>query len=195
MSTQQHIYSYDKENVKFLNDLHTYIEKVNTLPSQFYINADSQIHVIFEQELSLEQLNILNNIINEYNPPHELHIPFLNETILMTNPIISTNVYSVIGTYYYSVNNLQTDVFISSFTIIASVKGNISYKIRIYDAINDNLLCETNSLNNNNLQIIKINDISNIPSNDTLLEIQGLVSGNNTCNVKLVQINFSKKQV
>ena len=190
----EYTYTYNKENVKFLDDLHMYVLQVDALPSQFYINASSHIDIIFTQELSSEQLNILNNIINEYVPPQELHIPFINETILITNPVISTNTYSVIGTYFYSIANLQTDVFISSFTIIASVKGNISYKIRIYDAINDNLLCETNSLNNTNLQIIKITNLSNIPSNDTLLEIQGLVSGDNTCNVKLVQINFSKRQ-
>jgi len=191
----EYIYSYNKENIKFLDDLHAYVLQVDTLPSQFYINANSKIDIIFVQELSSQQINILNNIINEYIPPQELHTPFINETILITNPTISTNTYSVIGTYLYSNVNLQTDVFISSFTIIASVKGNISYKIRIYDAMNDNLICETGSLNNNNLQIIKVTNLLNIPSNDTLLEIQGLVSGDNTCNVKLVQINFSKKQI
>ena len=53
------------------------------------------------------------------------------------------------------------------------------------------VLCESNTFNNNILQIIDITSISNLPINDTLLEIQCVVSGDNKCNIKLVQINFS----
>lgn len=187
----EYIYSYNKEDVKFLDHLHTYLSEISTIPTDFYINATSQIDIVFTQELSNEQLIILNNAIDDYIPPQELYIPLRNETIL-NNAVISSIAYSVIGTYYFS--SLDNDTFITSFTIVSCVKGAISYKIRIYDSINNKIICETDSLNNTNLQIVKLDNLSNIPLNDTLFEIQGIISDNsNTCDVKLIQINFSKK--
>lgn len=182
-------YSYTIPNIKFLSDLYNYI--LETLALEFYINIEATVDIIFNQELTNEQEIILNNLISGYIPPQELSVVVKTENIVLSqNTIMSTDIYTIIGTYFYTVPD--DDSFISSFKTIASVNGETNYKFRVYDSINDTVLCESNTLNNTNLQIISLSDVTNLPINDTLLEIQCIVSGDNKCTVKLVQIIFNK---
>lgn len=187
-------YSYNITNFKYLSHLYNYIisNDINSiLPTNFYLNIEITIDVLFNQVLSSEQLILLDNIILGYIPPQTLVFNVKTENIpLQQNNILPNNTFNVIGTYFYSIPDDNS--FINSFKIIASVNGNTNYKLRIYDSINDKILCESNTLNNTTLQIITISDILNLPTNETLLEIQCIVSGNNKCTIKLIQIEYSK---
>jgi len=185
-------YSYTIPNLKYLEHLYNYILENNdeTLPTDFYLNIEATLDVVYNQELNVDQQIVLDNIISGYTPPQELTRIVKTETIVLSqNTILPTDNYTIIGTYFYT--KPTNESFISSFKIISSVNGTTNYKIKIYDALNDAVLCESNTYNNNTLQIINLSDISNLPTNDTLLEIQCIVSGDNKCNIKLVQINFS----
>jgi hypothetical protein len=186
----EYTYYYTK-SVKFINLLYNEILAIPDLPSTFYINVNSNINIVFNQELTGSQVIILNDFMTNYIPPQQQIISVKTETIpLAQNTIMPTNTYTVIGTYFYAIPDY--DSFINSFKIIASVDGNTNYKIRVYDSINATVLCESNTLNNQTLQIITISDILNLPTNETLLEIQCIVSGDNKCIVKLIQIEYSK---
>lgn len=184
-------YSYTIPTLKYLEHLYTYIlENINTLPMDFHLNIEATIDVVYNQELNVDQQIELDNIISGYTPPQQLEKIIKTESIVLSqNTLLATNNYTVIGTYFYT--KPTDDSFISSFKIISSVDGNTNYKFKVYDSINGMVLCESNTYNNNNLQIIDITSISNLPINDTLLEIQCIASGDNKCNIKLVQINFS----
>jgi hypothetical protein len=186
----EYTYSYIKA-VKIINLLYNEILAVPELPSAFYINVNSNIDIVFNQQLSEPQITILNNFMTNYIPPQQQTISLKTETIPLTqNTILPTNTYTVIGTYFYAIPHDNS--FINSLKIIASVDGNTNYKIRVYDSINATVLCESNTLNNQTLQIITISDILNLPTNETLLEIQCIVSGDNKCTVKLIQIEYSE---
>lgn len=189
----QYTYSYTIPNLKFLEHLYNYIISSvdNTFPNDFHLNIEATLDVIFKQQLTVEQETILDNIILLYTPPQTLSVSFKTETIpLSQNTIMPTNTYTVIGTYFYTIPD--DDSFISSFKIVSSVDGNTNYKIRVYDSINDTILCESNTLNNQTLQITTLSNVLNLPTNDTLLEVQCIVSGDNKCIVKLIQIEYSK---
>lgn len=185
-------YSYTIDNLKYLDDLYNYI-KTNSvgLPENFHLNIEATLDVVFNQELTLDQETLLNSIISGYIPPQELLVNVKTENIqLSQNTILPSNTYTIIGNYFYTVPDNNS--FPSSFKIISLVNGNTNYKIRVYDSINDLVLCETDTLNNTNVQITILSNITNLPTNETLLEIQCIVSGDNKCTVKLVQIIYSK---
>jgi len=187
-------YSYTILNLKYLEHLYKYIleNTEGTLPSDFYLNIEATLDVVYNQELTNSQQIVLNNIISGYTSPQELTKLIKSESIVLSqNTLLPTDNYTVIGTYFYT--KPTDNSFISSFKMISSVDGNTNYKFKVYDSINDKILCESITFNNNTLQIINMvpSDISNLPINDTLLEIQCIVSGDNKCNIKLVQINFS----
>lgn len=185
-------YSYTIDNLKYLDDLYNYI-KTNSvgLPENFHLNIEATLDVVFNQELTLDQETLLNSIISGYIPPQELLVNVKTENIqLSQNTILPSNTYTIIGNYFYTVPDNNS--FPSSFKIISLVNGNTNYKIRVYDSINDLVLCETDTLNNTNVQITTLSNITNLPTNETLLEIQCIVSGDNKCTVKLVQIIYSK---
>lgn len=189
---QSYKYSYTIPNLKYLEHLYKYILENNdgTLPIDFYLNIEATLDVVYNQELNVDQQIVLDNIISGYTPPQELTKIVKTEIIVLSqNTLLPSNNYTVIGTYFYT--KPTDDSFISSFKMISSVDGNTNYKFKVYDSINDTILCESITYNNNNLQIINITDITNLPTNDTLLEIQCVVSGDNKCNIKLAQVIFS----
>lgn len=184
-------YSYTIDNLKYLDDLYNYIKTNSVGLPDFHLNIEATLDVVFNQELTLDQETLLNSIISGYIPPQELLVNVKTENIqLSQNTILPSNTYTIIGNYFYTVPDNNS--FPSSFKIISLVNGNTNYKIRVYDSINDLVLCETDTLNNTNVQITTLSNITNLPTNETLLEIQCIVSGDNKCTVKLVQIIYSK---
>jgi hypothetical protein len=186
-------YSYVISNLKYLQHLYNYIleNSNNTLSDDFYLNIEATLDVVFNKELITEQKKILDNIILGYIPPQQLTITSKTQNIVLSqNTIMPTNTYTIIGNYFYTPPDDKS--FIDYFKIISSVNGNTNYQIRVYDSLNDKILCESDIFNNTDLQILSIYNIVNLPINETLLEIHCIVSGDNKCEVKLISINFSK---
>ncbi len=183
-------YNFTKANIKFLDELNKYLKSIEGLPTDFYINLTSQISVVFTEELTQEEYNLLQNSIDSYNPPQQIQIPYKTDIIPITNSVISTTTYSVVGTLLLDGNNITENFSIGSFKIVSMISSG-SYMIRVLDLINNNVLTQSISLNNNTAQIIILDNIQNIPENDSLIEIQIIVSDSKSkCNVKLMQINY-----
>lgn len=110
-------YSYVIPNLKYLDHLYNYILENggNTLPTEFHLNIEATLDVVYNQELTNDQQIILDNIITGYTPPQELTKIIKTETIVLSqNTILPTDNYTIIGTYFYT--KPTNDSFISSFT-------------------------------------------------------------------------------
>lgn len=188
--TDNYIYTYDIGNIKFMDFLNEYLFEFfpNELYS-FHINStNTYIQIIFITELTNNELNILNNAMETYDPPQNKYNISKTVNMMLSKTNVSTTTYSLIGTEYSQYNENESIGYID---IISMVNGAGSYKLRLYDTINNTLICQTNSLNNDVLQLIRINDINNLPTNNTILELQCQVSDTDTtCVIKSMQIVY-----
>lgn len=69
--------------------------------------------------------------------------------------------------------------------------NNASYKLRLYNAINNKVIFESDNLKNTDMKILTFSNIQNIPTFDTLLELQASVSINNyKVNISAAYLTF-----
>jgi hypothetical protein len=188
--SDDYIYVYDIGNIKFIDLLHEYLLDFFPMTSHsFHINSNqTQINIVFVTELSNNEEGILNNAILDYDPPQNKYNISRTSNIMLSNLTTSSSIYTLIATEFLKYN---ADESIGYIDIISLVNGTGSYKIRLYDTIHNKLICQTNSLNNNTLQLVRINDINNLPDSDTIIEIQSQVSNPTvTCIIKSIQIVY-----
>lgn len=185
-------YEYTIENVKFLDKLHSYIQDI--FPTyNFHIDIHEKIKIIFTNELSQNEITLLETSIANYNPPQYTHVISKNENVNITNNKTNNTIYSTISTYLYS----SSDDFIDKMKVISYMNtstNNSYYKIRIYDITNDIVITESNELNNTNLEIIEFSDLEYNSTQDTILQIQIKVSNTNTfAYVQNINFTYSKQ--
>ena len=66
-----------------------------------------------------------------------------------------------------------------------------TYQIKIYDILNNKVIKESELLNNEHFEIIPLNNLENVPTNDTFIEIQIKVSDvKNICNIKAISFVY-----
>lgn len=189
----KYIYTFTKDNIKFLDKVFQYIKNISELPSDFDLYIESQLEIVFNQELDSNQINILNNAIQIYIPPQELEIISNTKPMMLIHNTISTNIYSTIATDYFLAEQITDSIRLGYVTCVSNIIGNGSYKLRLFDAINNKIIGESDSLNNSNLQIINIINLINIPENNTLLELQGQVSDTTSiCIIKLAHLIYTE---
>lgn len=57
-------------NIKFLDYLQTFIEGINEIQIEFYlIYNEPNVNIVFQEQLTQDQLNTLTNSLNTYTPP------------------------------------------------------------------------------------------------------------------------------
>lgn len=193
----EYIYNFTKANIKFLDLLEDYLKSISELPTDFYLTIQSQLSVVYTTELSPTQQTLLENSIIAYTPPQEITIPYNSDIISISKAKTSSTSYSTVGNYFFKTKNISNSVFLDYFSIISylmSSKNEIgNYKIRIYNPINNTILGESITYNNDIPQIINIDDITNIPTVDSLLEIQVQVdNSNNICIIISLQVYYSE---
>ena len=166
-------YSYIIPDLIFLDKLHEYLSETFDINS-FYLTIEGfNVDIHFLTELDTQDKNNLNTLINVYNPPQTKLEFYSTDIIQILNDNISNTNYSLIGSYLWT--NINPNIIPSSFKIVTLlIPQNTSdnYSIRIYDTMNNNILSELTNLTNTTLQIFNLTSISNIPKNETVLEIQ-----------------------
>ena len=166
-------YSYTIPNLKFLEHLHTYIHNIAELPTDFSLYNEESLNVVYENELSDENLIILNNAINSYIPPQEIIINTNSENINLFNSTINTTVYSLLGVYVYSSNPVN---FPNSVSFVCNVSNGGVFKLRLYDSVNKIVVAESENLTNTISELITLNiNTFNLPNTNSLFEIQAKV--------------------
>ena len=79
--------------------------------------------------------------------------------------------YSKIGSFKY--NGSDKIGHINYIDVISYMQnGGESYSVRIFDKTNGNVICEKTGLTNTTEEIIDLGDISNVPINESIFELQ-----------------------
>jgi hypothetical protein len=194
----EYTYSFTKNDIKYLEKLHEFIKDIPELPKDFYLLNEDQVSVIFNEELNDSQIDILRISIENYTPPQIVYEVVGSNSINITNTNVNTTEYSIVGVdIWQGINNSIGYITIASNLIEKNVIGNLigngDYSVRIYDTINNNVIGEVTNLNNTTISIITIDNLSNIPTNDTLIEIQVKVSRkSDKCVIKACQFIYIK---
>lgn len=186
-------YSYTIPNIKFLEHLHTYILNIPGLSQDFYLYNEGTINIIFKNALSNDNLITLNNAIVSYIAPQELIKFTTSQNINLFNDKVDSMMYSLIGVYLYS-SNISDGNILNTISFVSNISNSIAtYKIKVYDTTNNNIITESDDLNNTTLQLFTLNNISNLPKTNSLFEIQAKVNGNSSyCNIKTCAFNFAQ---
>ena len=181
------IYKYTIPNIKYLDLLHTYIESISGIPTNFGLVSEDQISIIFNQQLSDTQITALTNSINSYIPPQYYKELYNTESLNITQSNISSTDYTSIATDVWIIDKNDINVELGEIIIVANLAGpqdgkvviGASYKLKLYNTMNNTVVFESDNLTNTDLTILTFSNIQNIPIIDTVLELQAKVSNSN----------------
>lgn len=182
-----YIYKFTIPNIKFLNLVYSFIETIPELPSDFSLLSEDQVSIIFNEQLNDAQITSLTNSIQNYIPPQSYSIFDSTKTLnISTNQIYST-VYTTVSTDIWKIDpNTDLDINITNMEIVCNLSGpqdgniipNVNYSVRLYDALNNNVIFESTNLSNTSIKILTFTNFQNISKNDTVLQLQFKVSSN-----------------
>lgn len=183
--------SFTKENIKFLDKLHEYIAiEIPDLPP-FYILSAEQITFVFEYELSNVLNKILTTTVENYSPPQSYTKINKIDSLNISNSKINSLNYTSCATYLYTNVNVLNFGLINIISNMSYSNNSGTYQIKIYDILNNKVIKESELLNNEHFEIIPLNNLVNVPTNDTFIEIQIKVSDvKNMCNIKAISFVY-----
>lgn len=193
-----YIYKFTIDNLKYLNLLHTFINTIDHIPDNFTLLSEDQVSIIFNEELSVDQVNTLTNYIQNYNPPQCYSIIISTETLNISLNQVNSRAYTTAITDIWRVEPDNNDLTsLSHVEIVCNLVNTSSildnYSIRLYDAINNNVIFESGNLTNTVLKILSFSNLQNIPMADTILQLQFKVSSSNvSVNISAGHFIYSK---
>jgi len=136
-------------------------------------NVTNDLQIPMNQKGSINGIASLNN--NGKVNINQLHKYDQYNFVSNTNSADYTRMFQFI---YLGTDNTYP---ISSFKIISYMSmGAVNYSIRIKDYTNNKTLAEVSGTNTTQ-SIITINTLSNVPSNESIIEIQAKIVGIGTC--------------
>jgi hypothetical protein len=166
-------FTYTVLNCRNYSDLYKYVNKyisdTNLSITNNYNGDDAEINLIFSYSLTFEQIQLLNSIMLSYVPNNTVVTFTLNKSIFIANTQISSvAIWSTVAAYYFVpvLDSALYNIVITSYT------NNSSYKIRLYDISNNNVLLVSNILTNNTSEPIILNTLTNLPNNNSIIELQ-----------------------
>jgi len=188
------VYSYNINNVKFLNLLYNYIKlNINILPTEFFIIKDININITFNEILSNEQETYLNLLILNYLPDQKYEEIYRTQTLNIKNDNISTTAYKTISIFIYNNDSFLDDVKLSYLQIGSYLNGSNSYQIRLYDVTNQTNIYESEYITNQTLDIITLSPLINLPNTISIFELQGrVIDKKDDCIFDVIQLVYTK---
>jgi hypothetical protein len=132
-------------------------------------NTEDIVEIIFQSELSVDELTILNNIISAHNPI-AIKPRIIKYTVSPKHGNTVSCHYEVMAVFEYGGSNLLG--IINYFDLIAKTDQNNTYSARIYNPQNNTVLAQITGLNNVEYEIIDMGNITNIPTENCKLELQ-----------------------
>lgn len=131
---------------------------------------DDQVIIIFDDEICPKELMQLNALIIAHVPdtskPKENYY-----TVYPRNDSVRTSSYKAIGSFKYGgSNSVGTIDYIETISNIDL--GVTSYSVRIYDKTNNQILAEKTGMTNVVEEVQDLGEISNVPVETSVLEIQ-----------------------
>lgn len=146
------------------------------IPTLLTINTlGDAVYIIFNMSLSVGEQTVLNTVISNHTGVNIVYETI--SKISLKNDIISTTSYIRVGTFIYPGSNHMTNI--SKITGIGYMESGVTnYSIRIYDKTN-NLTIVENTFTNINEDILNLGLISNIPTEESVIEISVKKTGGN----------------
>ena len=182
-----YIYKFTIPNLKYLDLFHLFLENISEIPSNFTLLFEDQISIMFNEPLVESQIISLTNSIENYIPPQSYSIFDSTKTLNISTNQIKSTVYTNVSTSIWKTNpNTDFDINITNMEIVCNLSGpqdgniipNVNYSVRLYDALNNNVIFESTNLSNTSIQILTFTNFQNISKNDTVLQLQCKVSSN-----------------
>lgn len=182
-----YIYKFTIPNLKYLDLFHLFLENISEIPSNFTLLFEDQLSIIFNEPLVESQIISLTNSIENYIPPQSYSIFDSTKTLNISTNQIKSTVYTTVSTDIWKIDpNTDLDINITNMEIVCNLSGpqdgniipNVNYSVRLYDALNNNVIFESTNLSNTSIQILTFTNFQNISKNDTVLQLQFKVSSN-----------------
>lgn len=186
------VYSFTIQ-ITFISNLYDYLLPLLLNFPEFYINSNSKIDIVFNSELTPDQIVILNNTINGYVNVDYIKTQSSIKTVSVNNNAITSTNYTNIASDFWTAL-LDDDVQLEYINMVALITGTIY--IKIVDVINNNVLYENTFTNTQTkLEFIQLKNINNIPITDTLIDFQVKVdTPTSKCITSAIQYVFYKYQ-
>jgi hypothetical protein len=167
-------YSTDFNSSLNFRQFHTQIsENVGITPNIVGINRnDDIINIIFDTTLSEGEQTILNNLVSSHTPI--IYNSYVN-SIVNIQKKCNFSTFTNFSTYIYPGSNHHKKI--SKINVISHMDSTLTdYHVRIYDYTNKLVLIDK-TLTNTSTSISIIDTISNIPTDEVILEIQIKTTG------------------
>lgn len=147
------------------------------------------IDIIFDSILSAGEEIILNTLISNHIPDNSKSRGNFYIVIPQKNSI-KTGVYTKCATFKYDGSDVVGDI--DYVDIISYMDTDvISYNARVYDKTNNTILCEKVGITNLTETIDSLGLISNVPTSQSILELQiQKIGGNNKDYIYIDSINI-----
>jgi len=150
-----------------------------------YINTeDDEVDIRFIEEISAQDLVILDNLVSN-------HLPTVSKTNYSSaTPTISKikeSTYSICGSFNYDPNIMGV---LNSMDIVSRCDDKIDeYYFRLVNINNDKIIFEAGPYSNQKFENIEINNLSNIPTVSSILELHVKADGSKKKKDEAVTIN------
>lgn len=141
-------------------------------------NIADNVNIVFESSLDSGEQTILDNIISLHSPSNNK--PKVKSFVVTPDIAeFDNSIYRLISIFNYAGKDSIGDLdYIEYIGLISN--ENSTYDIRAYDSTNNKIIAEKTGNNNKKMQIIDLGELSNIPSESAIIEIQGrVISSNN----------------
>ena len=129
--------------------------------------------ILSRTELNSNQKSIIETILKTHQPK-----PYIGSKInsVPINKELYDTTYKNFGTFSFSCTKMT---MLTNIRIISQLNSGQSYDIRIYDRTNRKIICEK-KLSNTSPVINDLGNISNLPHEQTILNIQGRTENDST---------------
>jgi hypothetical protein len=184
-------YTFNKPSIIYLELINPLLQDINLQP---YIleYIEDVLKLVYTEELTNEQYNILNVFITNYEPllikPDEFHSSYNISIIKNTT---SSNEWVLIGSCQY-IPNIDISVKLIDMTVVSNIESG-DYQFRVY-CMSDNMILGTSDIFDNTIRTIHTINIENTPTSNCIIELHAKVSNTESiCKIDSAQLNLYVK--
>lgn len=170
-----------------ISNLQTQINNnISTTLTSLIVDSGS-LNITFANSLSSGDANTLNNLVSSANQTQQLGNSQLafscsQPNVTSTNYVVQMTIIFPGTSYISNITNIQ---------VVSYMNKGTSYTIRLFDALNDNVIASGTFTNTANA-INELTNINNLPNTQSIFELQCKVDTNTSASVKNLTIFYNK---